>query len=175
MWSAIRSIFWPVTFTRCPHPSENDHHRFTVHFTHGQSPGPAVVIEEIRRVRKLPGEPIGNTQPGVGANQFAFSAPVASLKSIHEQPITPQHALELRLCLGESAQPEKRVAARKTPPLGYKEKPLLVRHAPPVSDVDVHLGHGQISRWCCVAAPRDRSGCCVCRRKSLCSFCSADD
>src|SRR5215813_5449150 len=47
---------------------ENDHHRFTVHFTHRQfpGPGPAVVIEEIRRVRKLTGKHIGNGEPGVG-------------------------------------------------------------------------------------------------------------
>jgi len=61
--------------------SKREHHRFTVHFTRGQFRGPAVVIGEIRRVRKLPGEPIGNTQPGVGANQFAHSVPVVSIKS----------------------------------------------------------------------------------------------
>src|SRR5262245_10663543 len=78
------------TNSRVRHPRvgaalKNDHHRFAVHFTHGQfpGPGPAVVMEEISRVPKLPGKPIGNTEPGVGTDQFTHTVPVASIKAIH--------------------------------------------------------------------------------------------
>lgn len=41
-----------------------------------------------------------------------------------KQPLTPRHALELRLCLGESAQLEKRVAADTWSELVGLETPL---------------------------------------------------
>src|ERR1700674_2607234 len=64
---------------------EDDQHRFTVQFTDGKSPRPrpVVVIEEIRRVRKLAAKAISDVEPGVSTDQFTHPIPIASIKSIH--------------------------------------------------------------------------------------------
>lgn len=68
---------------------DNDQYRFTVHLTHGQSlgPGQPVVIEEIRRVRRLPrksfGTPMTTSAPVKSQEHGAIAA------SVHLSPRMP--------------------------------------------------------------------------------------
>src|SRR5579859_443413 len=65
-------------------PFEYDHHGLTVHFAQCQFPRhrPPLVIEEIRRIGKLAGKPLGNVEPGVGTNQFTHAVPIATVEAL---------------------------------------------------------------------------------------------
>ena len=64
-------------------PAEDDHHRFAVHLTRRQfpRPSPTFVIEEIRCFGEFSRKPFDNVQSRIGARQFTYSVPVATVEA----------------------------------------------------------------------------------------------
>jgi hypothetical protein len=62
--------------------SKNDNDRFTIHFAKRQSPGPgpAIVVEEVSRVRKLSSKSFSHVEPRIRAGQLANPISIAPVE-----------------------------------------------------------------------------------------------